>query len=289
MQVFDATINQILAERLRRIEEHLQGDVAFYYGDIDPGYARAFRDFMERLPGTDARRPRLILFVNTPGGSVEAVEKVVDIIRFLYREVFVVVPDFAMSAGTVLCMSGDKIYMDYSSSLGPIDPQVFNGREWVPALGYLDKVEQLLEKARKGDLTNAEFLILQNQDLALLNKYEQARDLTSTLLKKWLVEFKFRDWRTHETDPTKKGQPVTGEEKQARAEQIAKMLGDNHLWLSHGRMIGLATLKSLLRLKIDDYSDDVTLRPLVRGYNDLLTEYIGRGGFKFFMHSRNYF
>ena len=79
-----------------------------------------------------------------------------EILRAHYRSVFFVVPDFAMSAGTILCMSGDRIYMDYSSSLGPIDPQVHNGKEWVPALGYLDKVEQLLEKARKGTLTNAD-------------------------------------------------------------------------------------------------------------------------------------
>jgi hypothetical protein len=58
--------------------------------------------------------------------------------------------------------SSSTLQEDYSSSLGPIDPQVFNGKEWVPALGYLDKVEQLLEKARQGQLTNAEFLILQN-------------------------------------------------------------------------------------------------------------------------------
>lgn len=54
-------------------------------------------------------------------------------------------------------------------------------------------------------------------------------------------------------------------------------------------MIGPATLKALLKLKIDDYSDDDILRPLVRSYNDLLTEYIASGGLQFFMHSREYF
>ena len=47
-----------------------------------------------------------------------------------------------MSAGTILCMSGDKIFMDYASILGPIDPQVPtpDTGDYVPALGYLDKV-----------------------------------------------------------------------------------------------------------------------------------------------------
>ena len=112
-----------------------------------------------------------------------------------------------MSAGTIFCMSGDKIYMDYSSSLGPIDPQVWNGKQWVPALGYLDKVEELLEKDRKGALTKAGFLILQSQDLAMLSRCEQAKALTITLLKKWLVDHKFKDWATHQTDPIKKGNP----------------------------------------------------------------------------------
>ncbi len=73
--------------------------------------------------------------------------------------------------------------MDYTSSLGPIDPQVYNGKEWVPALGYLEQVKRLIEKATKGTLTDAELIILQNQDLATLERYEQAKNLTITLLK----------------------------------------------------------------------------------------------------------
>ena len=289
MQVFDSTIKETLNERVTALEQRFQADVAFYYGEIHPFIAKPFRDFIEHLQPPGTPRNRLVMFLNTPGGSAEAVEKIVEIIRFHYAEVFYVVPEFAMSAGTILCMSGDKIFMDYSSSLGPIDPQVFNGKDWVPALGYLDKVEQLIEKAKQGKLTNAEFLILQGLDLALLSRYEQARDLTITLLKKWLVEYKFKDWTVHETDPAKKGQPVTADEKKARAEEIAKLLGDNKLWHSHGRMISPATLRRTLRLKIDDYSTDLKLRNMVRAYNDLLTEYIARSQFKFFMHSKDYF
>jgi hypothetical protein len=290
MQILDETVKTAVTDRLQQVETHLDGDVAFFYGSIDVSVMRVFRDFVERMAAAKpSGRNRLIFFLNTPGGSAEAAEKMVEIVRHHYAEVFFVIPDVAFSAGTILCMSGDRIYMDYSSSLGPIDPQVWNGKDWVPALGYLDKVEGLLKKAADETLTNAEFLILQNQDLALLARYEQARDLTVTLLKKWLVEFKFRDWTEHRTDPAKKGQRVTDEEKQDRAEQIARMLGDNKLWHSHGRMIGPATLTQILRLEINDYSSDNTLRPLIRSYNDLLTDYIARGGFSLFMHNRDFF
>lgn len=288
MQVFDKTIEQILSERLAALEQHFEGDVIFYYGEIHPSIIKTFRDFIERRVTIEPHRKRLIFFLNSPGGSAETVEKIVEVIRFHFEEVFFVVPDMAMSAGTILCMSGNRIYMDYSASLGPIDPQVFNGQQWVPALGYLDKVDQLLEKARANQLTNAEFLILQSLDLAMLSRYEQARDLTVTLLKKWLVEHKFRDWTTHGTDLSKKGRSVTTEEKQERAEEIARSLGNNKLWHSHGRMIGPGTLNEL-RLQIDDYSTDDKLCPLVRAYNDLLTEFIAKNGSRQFLHSRGFF
>lgn len=289
MQTLDAAVKRAAKERLRRLETHFQGDVAFYYGSIDAGQFGRFRDFIERTAATRPARDRLVFFLNTPGGSAEMAEKMVEIIRHHYTEVFFVVPSFALSAGTILCTSGDRIYMDYSSSLGPIDPQVWNGKDWVPALGYLDKVDDLLKKAVAGNLTNAEFLILQNQDLAVLSRYEQARDLTVTLLKKWLVEYKFKDWATHRTDQAKLGNAVTPDEKRERAEQIAKMLGDNKLWHSHGRMIGPSTLTKVLRLEINDYSADAALKPMVREYSDLLTDYIVRHGYNVFMHSREHF
>lgn len=82
---------------------------------------------------------------------------------------------------------------------------------------------------------------------------------------------------------------MTPDEKKERAEEAGKLFGHNKYWHSHGRMIGINTLKSLLRLKIEDYSAAKNLQPLIRPYNDLITEYIGRLNYKAFMHSRKYF
>lgn len=289
MEIFDDTVKKLLNERLTRLEEHFDADVVFYYGQIYPSVEKLFRDFIEKLRENDNDKERLTIILNTPGGSVETVEKMVEIVRFYYKEVYFVVPDYAMSAGTVFCMAGNKIFMDYSSSLGPIDPQVFNGKEYVPALGYLDQVEKMLAKSQDGTLTPAEFSLLQNMDLATLSRYEQARNLTITLLKKWLVECKFTDWTTHGTSPNKLGQPVTLKEKEERAEEIARILGDNKLWHSHGRHIGVGTLKEVLKLKVEDYSADMPLRKLIRSYNDLIIGYINRGNFGIFMHHKDYF
>lgn len=213
----------------------------------------------------------------------------VGMIRYHYEEVYFVVPDYALSAGTIFCMSGDKIFMDYSSSLSPIDPQVYNGTKYVPALGYLDKVFEMIERSKKGELTQAEYLILQSLDLAELRSYEQARDLTVSLLKEWLLKYKFKNWIVHRTNPEKRGQPVTQEEKEARAEEIAKLLGDNKIWHSHGRFIGISTIQNVLKLEIEDYSQNKELRSLIRSYNDLICEYIARMGYQLFLHSRFFF
>src|SRR5690348_691054 len=100
------TIRGVLTDRLRNLEKYFKGDVAFMYGPIFPALIKPFRDFIEQMSKGTERRELLVLFLNTPGGDVETVEKLVDIIRFHYKHVYFVVPDYALSAGTIFCMSG---------------------------------------------------------------------------------------------------------------------------------------------------------------------------------------
>lgn len=265
---------------LSKIEHLLEADVVFYYGNIDISYLKTFRDFVESTH-VKSRRGRLCVMLNTPGGSVEAAEKMVDVMRHHYAEVYFVIPDFAMSAGTILVMSGDKIYMDYYSSIGPIDPQVHNGKNWVPALGYIDKVNEIIENSRTVDLSPAEYAMLSQIDLAEMRRYEQARDLSVSLLKNWLVKYKFKNWTIHSSS----GSPVEEDEKMERAEQIAGQLGNNHLWHSHGRFIGINVVRDVLGLKIEDIMADNELHDSVRAYNDLVCEYVARTQLQIFMHT----
>lgn len=291
LRIFDETIRNQLKTYATELERLLDGDVIFYCGQIHPQWFVAFRQFIETIAKEADKKDTLNIFVRTGGGSAEMVEKMVEIVRHHYKTVHFVVPDFAMSAGTIWCMSGDKIYMDYSSALGPIDPQVpvKDTGVYVPAMGYLDQYQKLIDKSLSGALSPAEYGIIQSQDQGVLAQYEQARDLSISLLKKWLVDYKFKDWTVHRTDQTKIGQPVTAEEKAERAEQIAKQLGNHRQWNSHGRMIGAMTLKTQLRLEIEDYSANTELREAVRSYNDLLTDYMQRQRFEFVLHSKNYF
>ena len=101
MQIFDRTIKEILNQNLEKLETHFKSDVIFYYGEIHPSYEKIFRDFIEMLKEDTPGKDRLTIVLNTPGGNAETVEKMVEIIRHHYKEVYFVVPDYAMSAGTI--------------------------------------------------------------------------------------------------------------------------------------------------------------------------------------------
>lgn len=283
----DHAIFSMINEAEEKIENKLECDLLYYYGELRQGFVPFYRDTVEALARRDGARNAIGICLTTPGGQAEAVEQMADITRYHYEKVYFIVPRMAMSAGTIFCMSGDKIYMDYSSSLGPIDPQVPDKEDkvLVPALGYLDKVNELVQKSANDTITPAEFALLEKQDLAMLRFYEQARDLSKALLKKWLVKYKFADWTEHRTNNP--GSPVTPEDKTSRAEEIADMLSDNNLWHSHGRMIGMQTLQSLIRLEIDDFGTDNDLQNAIRRYSDGLTDYISRQGVPIYIYNRH--
>lgn len=209
----------------------------------------------------------------------------VNIIRHHYVHVYVIVPDRAMSAGTVFAMACDKIFMDYFSCLGPIDPQVEKDGNLVPAQSYLAQYQRLSEKADAGELNTAEFALLNKLDLGELYQFEQAKELSQDLLIEWLSKYKFRDWETHSST----GAAVTPEDKRTRASEIALALNDNARWHSHGRGIHRQTLTQELRLRIDLIDSVPGLKDALAEYFSLLKDYVQRQKYSTFIHTRDYF
>ncbi|NMA66278.1 MAG: serine dehydrogenasease [Clostridiaceae bacterium] len=280
----DELIKFDLNGKLQLLEKHFNADFLTFYGPIVAGLEQTILTVIEDLAKDLGKRDTLFIILTTPGGSAETVERFVNIIRHHYNEVNFIIPDYAYSAGTIFCMSGDNIYMDYFSVLGPIDPQVQNkdGR-LVAALGYLDKVKEMIEKAKNEELTSAEFIILKELDLAELREYEQAKELTIDQLKKWLVKYKFKNWTTHKSS----GKAVTDEDKRQRAEEIAGKLSSSNMWKSHGRPINIECLREL-RLIIEDYGQDPEKSNLIRSYYSLLRDYIMKNDHKIFFHTRRF-
>lgn len=259
----------ILVERIKSIEKEFNADCICIDGPIAEELVSLSKSCVEDL-ARDGKHERLCVLLTTNGGDVNTAERLVNIFRHHYSKVEFIVPDHAYSAGTLLCMSGDKIWMDYNSVLGPIDPQVVNkeNKMYVPASGYVDKIRELLQKAQNNTISEAEFLILKDFDLAELSLYEQAIELTVVLLQEWLVKYKFKDWDTHNSN----GKKVTKEEKEERAKKIAEELGNYNRWKTHGRPLSMEALASL-KLQIDDYSDDIKKCNSISNFHSMATDY----------------
>ena len=282
------TANEFIERELDRRAESLgrrfDADVLAISGPLLSGADDVLRDIVE---SREAKSEKLCVVLTTSGGYIEVVHRIVDLFRHHYAHVEFVVPNYAFSAGTILAMSGNAIWMDYYSRLGPIDPQIEIDGQMLPALGYLVRYERLIEKARRGELTTAEAgLLVAGFDQAALYAYEQARELSVFLLKLWLTSYKFRNWKVTETSRTE----VTHKMREERTECIARELSDTEKWHSHGHGISMEVLRRDLRLKIDDFGADGELNSLIGAYYKLLNDHQKNlGPEAMYIHTAGYF
>lgn len=277
----NSIIERQLDGRVEALERAVGADVLTYLGPMYPPADDAIKDVLDAR--ADRKRSLLVL-LETSGGYITTAERIARIFRHHYRRVDFVVPTYAMSAGTVLVMSGDSIHMDYASTLGPIDPQIRNrAGQWVPAVGYLEQYERLIQKSRDGELTTAELTyLIQNFDPAELFQYEQERELSIALLEDWLVKYKFKNWKKTETT----GTSVTKKMRVDRAREIATKLNDANLWHSHSRGIPMEMLRRDLNLLIDDFGANQQLAGPIHDYFRLLQDYrMRQGHYTFVIHT----
>ncbi len=88
----------------------------------------------------------LDLILHTPGGDGAATESLIHYLKEIYgRDLRAIVPQIAMSAGTIIACACKTIIMGKHSNLGPIDPQ-FSG---IPAIGVITEIERAYEEIKK--------------------------------------------------------------------------------------------------------------------------------------------
>ena len=284
------TLHKILRKKLIKLEEITKSDVISYTWPISQDIKKLFKNFIEDLK-EDNKSEKISIILSTNWWTAEWAEDLVNILRKNYKTVDFIIPDYAMSAGTILCMSWDDIYMDYTSALWPIDPQIPDQNwKYIPASGYLDRVNELIKKEELNwKLTQSELNIILQQDIWKLKFIEQAKELTVTLLKEWLFKYKFKDWETHEWkfNKEKKWKKVTNSEKKERAEEVAKSLWDVSKWHTHWRTINIEKLRKDLKLKIKDFWENSDLNIAIKEYYDILS-HLAPNKNQHFLHSRKF-
>lgn len=97
-------------------------------GWISPPLVTVIRDELARTGMDRAHRDTNIIdvWLETSGGDADAAYKVVSLLRSYAATIRLIIPDRAKSAGTLIALGADEIYMAPAAELGPLDVQVFH-------------------------------------------------------------------------------------------------------------------------------------------------------------------
>ena len=88
----------------------------------------------------------LDLILHTGGGDIGAVESMVFYLREMFgTDIRAIIPQLAMSAGTLLACACKEMLMGKHSAIGPVDPQIGG----VPAIGLIQEFERAFEQIKQ--------------------------------------------------------------------------------------------------------------------------------------------
>lgn len=210
---------------------------------IDDSDLTGLNDLVHSVEGQNVD----VLIVSN-GGSAEATERIVRLLRENFGNIRFIVPANAYSAATLACFSGDEIVIDSRGTLGPIDPQI-NG---IPARAILrgfEKAEERLRKEGPQGLT-AYMPLLEKYELHILEICESAQLFSKELAQDCLSAYMLK---------------VPKEDE--RVAKIVDYFSDYDIHKSHGRGIGRAKAREL-GLKVTNLEDLGETTNLVRSlYN----------------------
>lgn len=200
--------------------------------------------FMAVVHG-EAKDKGLDLILHTPGGGLAAAESIVDYLRRMFgHDIRAIIPQIAMSAGTMIACSCKEIVMGKESNLGPIDPQ-YNG---VPATGVISEFERAIEEIKRdpGRLP-AWQMIIGKYHPTFLGECRNAIEWSEKVVQEWLMTCMFKGDRRGK----------------AKATKIVRELGDANKTKSHSRHIHIDACKKmglkLVSLESDDDLQDLVL------------------------------
>ena len=159
------------------------------------------------------------------------------------KNIRVIVPQLAMSAGTMLACASKRIVLGKQSSLGPIDPQIFG----MPAQAILDEFQLAIESIKSDPASTPLWQqIVSRYHPSFLTECVQAINWSKTMVKEWLEENMF----------------VADEDKSAKAHKIVGYLSDHASTATHARHLAIEKCKDI-GLLVERLEDDSKLQDLV--------------------------
>lgn len=184
---------------------------------------------LEELIGDADPSEDLHLLLDSPGGDGETAVRLVRSAQARCKELTVLVPNQAKSAGTVLVMGSHRILMGPTSDLGPVDPQFLSpgGRGLYSAKDLIAAVEHAEEAvANNPESYPLHVSLLADVTAVMVQQARSALDRTGDLVKEALGSHPGR----------------TPEEVEAIAAALKESLVD--LPTNHGAVFGADDAKS---------------------------------------------
>ena len=191
-----------------------------------------------------ARSLGLDLILHTPGGDTAATESIVYYLRSMFgTNMRAIVPQIAMSGGTMIACACREIIMGKPSNLGPIDPH-FGG---IPAHGVLEEFSRAVKEVKEDPGTIPIWqAIVAKYSPSFLGECQKAYEWATEVTAEWLASGMF----SQEPNP------------QEKARAVVKDLADHALTKSHSRHLHLERCKEI-GLKISVLEDDQDLQERV--------------------------
>ncbi len=236
---------------LQLLHEHTDRNIIIYYSgwlqkpglngvEVNDADKNGFMSVIHQLD----RKKGLDLILHTPGGDIAATESLVSYLRSMFgTDIRVIVPQLAMSAGTMIACASKQIIMGKESSLGPVDPQIGG----IPAHGVIEEFTRAHAEV-KADASKIPIWqpIIAKYNPTLIGECEKAVKWADEIVKEWLKTGMFKNLKT----------------KEQKANKIAKELGDHALTKNHSRHLSMARCKEI-GLKVYALEKDSVLQDLV--------------------------
>jgi hypothetical protein len=218
---------------------HLQGlsPSVFSINDSDKNGFMATIHLLDRTKGLD-------LILHTPGGDLAATESLVDYLRSMFgTDIRAIVPQLAMSAGTMLALACKQIVLGKHSNLGPIDPQIGG----MPAHGIIEEFKQAAAEIA-ADPSKAYIWqpIIGKYTPTLIGRCDKAIKWSNQIVRQWLLT----------------GMYLGAANANKKASKVVKELGTHALTKSHARHISLARAQEI-GLDVFPLETDKTLQDRV--------------------------
>lgn len=147
---------------------------------ITPDDCMPLVENLESLKPKESKIKKLDLFLHSPGGLLDAAFKYVRICQEYSDEFNVIVPLFAKSAATAICLGAKEIVMTPVSELGPLDPIIqhpYKPNVRVPARAiedYFSFLKRISSGTEQTIDSETKKYLNQNLDPYLIGSYESA-------------------------------------------------------------------------------------------------------------------